>query len=310
MDVLKKNTEIIPHVTALIAVTAWGASFISTKVLLIHNITAVQIYVYRFILAYIFTFILCRKPLFARNIRDELMFLLCGICGGSVYFIAENTAVIYTLVTNVSLIVTTSPLLTTVLILALYRTEKISKFFILGSFIALTGVGFVIFNSSFNLQVNPIGDLLALLAAMCWAIYSIILRPLSSVYSSWFITRKTFFYGILTALPFYFIENESIHIEELLKKDVIINLVFLGIFASMIAYLFWGETVKRLGALKAGNYLYFSPIVTLILSGIILHEKISVFGIIGCIMILGGVVLGDRLGSSHSKTRAQLINKL
>ncbi|MCH5319303.1 MAG: DMT family transporter [Paramuribaculum sp.] len=302
---LKKNTYLYPHVAALIAVTAWGASFIATKVLLNNGLSPVEIYIYRFLLAYLFTFLVCPKPFLSRNMRDELLFVLCGICGGSVYFIAENMAVTYTLVTNVSLLVTTSPLITIMLISLIYRSEKISKPFILGSLIALLGVGLVIFNSSLQLQVNPIGDLLALLASVCWAVYSIILRPLSSTYSSWFITRKTFFYGLITALPFYFMEENPVDISVLIQKDVIMNLVFLGMFASMLAYLLWGESVKCLGALKTGNYLYFCPIVTLILSAVILKEGISFIGITGCVMIIGGVILGDRLGSSHSKTRQE-----
>lgn len=302
---IRRNKEIFPHVEALIAVIAWGVSFISTKILLNNELSAVQIYVYRFVLAYLFTLIICPKPFFSRNVRDEMLFLLCGICGGSVYFIAENMAVIYTLVTNVSLIVTTSPLLTTFLVLALYRNEKVSKMFVVGSLIALAGVGLVIFNSSVNLQVNPLGDFLALTAALCWSVYSLILRPLSSVYSSWFITRKTFFYGLITALPFYFLEHDKAPVSVILNEEVAVNLLFLGVFASMLAYLFWGDAVKKLGALKAGNYLYYSPIVTLIASAIVLNEGISFVGVAGCLLIIGGVIMGEKLGSNQAKVRPE-----
>ena len=73
---------------------------------------------------------------------------------------------------------------------------------LMGSFIAFIGVGCVIFNSSFNLQVRPLGDVLSILAAFSWAIYSLVLRKINVVYDLWFITRKTFFYGVLTAIPF------------------------------------------------------------------------------------------------------------
>lgn len=291
-----KSSNLMYHIGALIAVTAWGASFISTKVLLNNGLSAVEIYVIRFILAYICTLIICPRPFMSNNLKDELMFMLCGVCGGSVYFIAENTAVIYTLVTNVSLIVTLSPLITTILVSVLYKSERITRGVVVGSIMALFGVACVIFNSSLNLQVNPLGDLLAMLAAVCWAVYSVILRPLSAVYGTWFITRKTFFYGVVTAVPYLLLDDHHSGFSALLVPEVAANLLFLGLFASLIAYLLWGGAVKHLGAVKSGNYLYFSPVVTLILSAWLLGEKISLFGYIGCAMILGGVIAFEKLG--------------
>lgn len=284
------------HLGALIAVTAWGASFVSTKVLLNHGIGAVEVYIYRFVIAYIFTLIICPKPFIANTMKDELKFLLCGVCGGSVYFIAENTAVVYTLVSNVSLIVSLSPLITAVLVALLYKSERVSRGVIIGSIISLAGVGCVIFNSSVVVQVNPLGDMLAFLAAVCWAIYSIVLRSLGGVYGAWFMTRKTFFYGIVTALPFMLFEKGHASWSTLIQPEVAANITFLGLFCSLIAYLLWGQAVKCIGAVKSGNYLYFSPIVTLVLSAWLLGDEISIVGVTGCILILGGVIVGDRLG--------------
>ncbi len=289
-----KDSTLMYHVGALIAVSAWGASFISTKVLLQHGLGAVEIYIYRFVLAYLLTFIICPKPLFCRSLRHELLLMLCGVCGGSVYFIAENTAVMYTLVSNVSLIVTTAPLFTALLVSVLYKSERVGRGVVIGSFIALAGVGCVIFNSSVVVQVNPLGDMLALLAAICWAVYSVALRPLSAVYSAWFISRKTFFYGVLTALPFLALDDGSAPISVLLNLDVAANLLFLGLFASMIAYMLWGQAVRHLGAVKSGNYLYVSPVVTLVLCALLLHEHVSAVGYIGCGLILFGLIFSEK----------------
>ncbi len=219
------------------------------------------------------------------------------------YFIAENVAVEYTLVSNVSLIVTLSPLLTTIIVAVMYKSERISKGVVIGSLIALGGVACVIFNSSMNLEVNPIGDLLSLLAAICWAVYSVILRPLTSTYSTWFITRKTFFYGLVTALPFLLLDKTHMSFSMLLSPEVFGNLLFLGLFASLVSYLLWGSAVKHLGAVKTGNYLYFCPIVTLILSAWLLSEKVSIVGYIGCALILGGVIASEKIGKCAPEGR-------
>ncbi|MDE6491303.1 MAG: DMT family transporter, partial [Muribaculaceae bacterium] len=281
------------HLGAVLTVVAWGVSFVSTKVLLDNGMHSADVYVYRFILAYILVLCACHKKIMANSWRDEMLFLTCGVCGGSIYFIAENTAIEYTLVTNVSLITSTSPLLTTMLVGLLYKSERPSRGFILGSFVAMFGVACVIFNSSFVVKMNPLGDLLSLLAAFSFAIYSIVIRKLNALYSVMFITRKTFFYGLITAVPFLLCQPEVASPAVLLNTEVWTNMLFLGMIASVLAFVVWAQAIKRLGAVKASNYLYFQPIVTLIASIIFLGEKLSIVGIAGCLLIIGGLWLGD-----------------
>lgn len=297
------------HMGALLTVMAWGVSFVSTKVLLVNGLSPVEAYVYRFTLAYFMVLLVCHKKFRSNSLRDELLFLTCGVCGGSIYFIAENMALEYTLVSNVSLITTLSPLLATLMLGALYKSERPSAGVIGGSFVAFIGVGFVIFNSSLEssagigIEINPFGDLLALGAAVTFAIYSLVLRRLNALYSTLYITRKTFFYGVLTALPFLALEPELASPSILLKLPVWFNLLFLGVFASLLAFLLWAESIKRLGTVTASNYLYFQPVVTLIASAFILHEQVTIVGYTGCALILFGVWLSDYLGRRSALKR-------
>lgn len=290
------GSTLIYHLAGLAACVAWGASFIATKNLINIGMSPVEIYVYRFFIAYLCTFLVCPAPLWSNSVKDELMFLLCGICGGSVFFICENTSVQYTLVSNVSLITTTSPLITALIVAVLYKSQRPGKGFIFGSVVAFLGVACVIFNSSFQAQVNPLGDMLAVVSAVVWAVYCVLLRPLGSVYSSWFISRKVFFYGLITALPFLVVEPHLIPVSELFNLPVLLNIGFLGLFCSMFAYVLWTMSVSGLGSVKSGNYLYVSPIVTLVLSAWMLGEPVTMIGVTGCVLILGGVILSEKLG--------------
>lgn len=283
------------HLGALLTVTAWGVSFVSTKVLLEHGINPTEVYVVRTLLAYLLVLCVCHKRIFSNSLRDELLFVSCGLCAGSLYFIAENTALEYTLVSNVSLIVTLSPLITTLLVGAIYKNERPGKGVLMGSLIAFLGVGCVIFNSSFVLDVKPLGDLLSLSAAVCWSVYSLVLRKLSAFYTVMFISRKTFFYGMVTAIPFLIAIHEHTPLDVYLQFDVWSNFLFLGVFCSMIAFIIWAFTVKGLGAIKANNYLYVQPIITLIASALLLSEKVSIVGYVGCSLILLGVWISDRM---------------
>ncbi len=291
------------HLGALLTVTAWGISFVSTKILLDNGLRPAEIYVYRFVLAYLIVFCACYKKIWSNSWRDELLFMTCGLCAGSIYFIAENTALEYTLVSNVSLITSVSPLLTAIMVGAIYKSERPSKGTLIGSLVAFIGVACVIFNSSFVIRMNPLGDMLSLLAAFSWAIYSLVLRRLNALYTVMFITRKTFFYGVITAIPFMLLEPTDTTPSVLLRTEVWSNLLFLGVFASMLAYLIWAQAIKHLGAIKASNYLYVQPIITLVASVLLIGEHITIVGYVGCTLILLGVWLGDKLTQISSNRR-------
>ena len=302
---LNRNSLLICHLGALVAVCMWGGSFVSTKVLINNGLGPVEIYIYRFVLAYLLVLIGCHRRLWAANWRDELLFLVCGLCGSSIYFIAENNAVNYTRVSDVSMITTLSPLLTTLLIGALYKSERPGKWTYLGSLIAFIGVEFIIFKDGFTANsAGPghdtlstmIGDMLALGAAFSWAIYSLVLRKLNVTYTAQFVTRKTFFYGLITAIPFWIISKEPISAPSvLLKPEVLGNLLFLGVFCSMIAYLLWAWVMGKLGAIKTNNYLYVQPVCTMIIAAILFgkDDPITLIGCFGCVLIIGGLWLGD-----------------
>lgn len=290
-----KNSQWLYHCFAMIVVIAWGLSFISTRVLLDNSLSPIEIYIYRFAIAYVSLLAICHKRIFASSLRDELMFVVCGLVAGSIYFISENVALEYTLVSNVSLITSLSPLLTVLIAGFIYKSSRPARGAYVGSTVAFVGVGLVIFNSSFNMSLNPIGDLLALLAALCWAVYSIMIKPLNAHYDARFITRKVFFYGIVTALPFLAVNSHITPLSVILRSEVLLNLLFLSLACSLGCYLLWALSVIRIGALKASNYLYFQPVVTLVFSMLILGEKITLVGGSGCLMILLGVWLSDFL---------------
>ena len=198
--------------------------------------------------------------------------------------------------TNVSLLTSLSPLITAMLVGVMYKSERPGAGMWMGSMVAFLGVACVIFNSSFNLEINPLGDILSLAAAFSWSLYSLVLKRLNANYDIWFITRKTFFYGVLTSLPFIMVEPPKYNVMEVLTTGpLLFNVLFLAVGSSLIAFVLWAETVKKVGALKANNYMYLQTVITMAFSAAFLGEKVSIVGIGGCILILLGLWLGDYL---------------
>ncbi len=288
------KSKFLYHLIAMVTVAIWGITFVSTKILIQHGLSPSEIFFYRFTLAYLCMWCISYKKLFANRIKDELLLLSAGLCGGTIYFITENTALGITLASNVSLIVCTSPILTTLLSYLFRRKEPFTRHLVYGSIMALTGVGLVVFNGSFILKINPLGDVLSLTAALMWAFYCLILKQLDSHYSVIFITRKVFFYGVLTILPMFLFRPFNWVNDLMMQPAVFGNLLFLGIIASMLCFIAWNACVKELGAVKSTNYIYIIPLVTLLTSAIIIDEKITWIALAGCILILCGVYLAER----------------
>lgn len=293
MQLSLRNKETWFHLIAVLTVCIWGSTFIATKTLINQGLTPVEIFTYRFSLAYLCLLAFCHQKLMANTWRDEGLFLLAGLTGGSLYFISENSALEITMASNVSLIVCTTPVLT-VLLSSFFFKEKLRKGFIAGSLVALSGVTLVVFNGSVFLKLNPLGDCLTLLAALSWAFYSLILRQMGNKYSTLFITRKVFFYGLITMILYLPFAPSSFHLERLCYPLVYGNLLFLGIVASMLCYLSWNACVRIIGASRASNYLYINPLVAVWASHSFLSEPITPTALLGAGLIIGGVYIVEK----------------
>lgn len=291
---MNKESNFIYHLVAFLTVCVWGTTFVSTKVLMINGLSPAQIFTLRFAIAYILMLAFCHKRLFANSWRDEGLMALLGITGGSLYFLSENEAMNFTTTTNTSLIVCSCPLFATLLVRMFYKSARINTVQLLGSLLAFVGMGVVVLNGRFVLHLSPVGDALAFTACICWAVYSLLMKMVSERYSAAFITRKVFFYGVLTITPYYIIEPGMPAMEIFLKPAVIGNLLFLGCLASMVCFLTWNWCISKLGAVKATNWVYFNPITTMMAASLILGERITVYFLLGAACILAGMYLAER----------------
>ena len=300
--------SLLYHLLALFVVAVWGITFISTKVLINNGLQPSQIFVIRFVMAYagIWAILALGKGdthLLSRSFKDEAVFAFLGISGGSMYFLAENTALAYTQASNVSFIVSTAPLLTILMTLAFRKVSKgdfaaalepvrVNWALVLGTLLALGGVAMIAFDGS-RFQMSLRGDLLAFAAALCWGLYSIFMGKMSANYGEVFATRKVFFYGLLTIIPF--IWGEGMPSAEVLgRSSVVLNLLFLGLVASLACFIIWNKVMVRLGNVTATNYVYLNPFFTLVTAVTVLGERLTPLSAAGSLAIVAGVFLAGK----------------
>ena len=217
----------------------------------------------RYVIAYIALWIFYPKFHKPASLRQEILILGAALCGSTLYFLAENYAVSYTQASNVSLLLAAVPILTSITA-HLAGDEKLTRNIVLGFLVAMAGICLVVFNGNFILKLNPLGDLLALGAAFSWVFYTLIIRNIHQEHSYLYMTRKIFFYSILTMLPCIAIDGKLVSFQVLRQPVVYLNLLFLGLIASSLCYVTWYIVVDKLGAVKANNFIYFNPLVTMI----------------------------------------------
>ena len=247
-----------------------------------------EIFFYRFLIAYIGIWFCGKQRLWAENIKDEMLLALAGIMG-------ENRALELAQASDVSFIVSTTPLLTAWGAFIFFRKSQ-NVLFYSSSLLALAGVAMIVYNGSYSLEINPVGYALALIAAVGWTVYSIAVKKVESRYSNIFITRKIFFYGVITIIPLLWINSEQMSSPiSLIENQVIVgNVLFLGVLASLVCFILWNIVLRHLGVVASTNYLFVNPVITLIASAIFLDESVTFLGIAGSAAVLLGVVIASK----------------
>ena len=291
-----KAKKILAHAFALFSVIVWGSCYVLTKNLLNAGFTAIQIIPIRMALAY--AALLAMRPKFIRlPLKDELMFVLIGVTGGSLYFVLQNTALTYTYAANVSIIVCLSPIFTAILARIFSRGgEKLGPFLWIGSAIAVAGVVLVVLNGSLNFHLSPKGDLLALAAGVSWAVYSLLIKQYTDTLDGFLVTRRVMFWAFLTSVPLMLLFDGMPRLAPLFTQPkVLLSWLFLGILGNAVCFAIWNIAFKELGVVVTNNYLYGSPFVTLVVGWLLLKEPISWMGLAGAVLITAGVILAQRV---------------
>jgi len=290
------NRRSAGHLAALFTIIIWGTTFISTKVLLT-DFKSVEILFFRFVIGFAALLLACPHRMKGLERRQELTFVLAGLSGICLYYLLENIALTYTMASNVGVIISVAPFFTAILSRLFLRSEgKLRVNFFIGFVVAMAGVALISFNGS-RMELNPAGDVLAVLAAFVWACYSILTRKISSFGCPVILTtRRTFFYGILFMVPALFLFDFEMRLERFADVTHLLNILYLGLGASALCFVTWNFAVKVLGAVKTSVYIYMVPVITVVTSVTVLKEPVTWVSIVGTVLAVAGLFLSEYNG--------------
>lgn len=308
-----KNQKLLGIALAAFSIFVWGITFVSTKYLL-NDFSSLEILFYRFIAAYAGLWLL--HPKFERiESRDNILFFLAALSGVVLYQLSENIAIHFTNASNVSVIVSICPLFTAIISQIFLKEKHLSLCFVIGFMISIAGVALVCFNGNAVLAFNPKGDLLALLAGVCWGFYSLLVSILNRRnYNRVASTRRIFFFAVLIMLPvslagwalslhgghsdfirsLFFVTDRVVNAARFSNPFNWMNLLFLGIFASGICFATWNKACEIVGTVQVSCAIYLIPVITIIFAFFALGEKITMLGAIGAVITTAGLFISER----------------
>ena len=290
----EEKKQIIGHVLACGTQMMWGATFVATKVLLAHFLP-VQVLFTRVVLAVLALWIICPHRLKIVDKRREFAFAGAGLFGIVMYYMLENTALTMTYASNVGIIVACAPFFVAVVVGIFFKNEKPGVNFFIGFVIAIIGVAMISMNGAKSLHLNPKGDMLAFLAMISWGFYSAIIKKIGEWdYPTAAVTRRIYFYGMLFLIPVLIGQGVTWDMALFKRPEIILNFLFLGVAASALGFFLWNLSTKWIGAIKTSVYIYVSPVVTVVLSVVILHEKMTVVSVAGALLILLGLIVSQK----------------
>jgi drug/metabolite transporter (DMT)-like permease len=174
-----------------------------------------------------------------------------------------------------------------------------------GVIVALAGIVLIILGSDRQAQfefggTTLRGDILILLATLCWSGYTLLTRPMMRHYSSASVTSFSTLMGtiplVLLAVPFWInLSWNSV------PSSAWTAVVFSGIFGIALAYFFWNYGVSRLGSARTALYSNLTPPIALFTAWLWLGETLTAQQWGGALLALIGVVLARRFTYAVSR---------
>jgi len=291
-----KNTFSV-SIKALFAVLVWGASFVAVKIVL-NYVAPITLVWMRFAVGVVIlgAAVGVRRQFSLPRPKDWLYFALLGFLGIAFHQWLQSTGLQTSQATTTGWIVASGPIFIATLGWLVLK-EKLNWLQALGILLAAFGVLLVVTHGNLNALVSgnfgKPGDIFILISAPNWAIFTILSRRGLKTYPAALMMFYVMAFGWLFSSVLFVGGRgwESIH---KIAMDGWLALGFLGIFCSGLAYIFWYDALKGLPVAQVGTFLYIEPVVTVIVSFLLLNEKITLAGVLGGAVILFGVWLVNR----------------
>jgi drug/metabolite transporter (DMT)-like permease len=285
----------------IILILVWGSSFVVVKWVLQYNITPVAIATFRFLVAGAF-FVVAVSLIKFRNRKyrvfvewkDMPLLLVLGLIGITFFFTAQYLGIQMAGASIAAILVgLLSPIIISFYSLRIFK-EKLTKRNVLGLGIASAGTFAVIGGGTFNMQSNSmsfaVGSLILLTTPFMWAAYTLLGKKIMEKYDPFLVVAYVSILGAICLVPFSLAENSFSKIFALNFNEWA-AVLYLALTCSLLGYFIWFKVISQAKAAITSSFLFAEPLITVIFAAAFIQEQITLFTIIGGLLIFGGVFL-------------------
>ena len=272
------------YLLAAFAGISWGTIPLAVKqIYYTGSASPLEISFFRFLIAFIAVFVVTRmkrQPIIIKNKWSILMGFWGVFWMSSISFYGIQ----YTSAVNATILFNSNPLFVAALTLFL-KWEKFSFLAILGIFLGISGVFLV---SGVTMDLHVMGDLLVLLGAFGWAVYTILGYKLRT-FPSFSVTTSSLFWGLLWFIPFIWREAPITA-----TGTAWTWMLYIGLLPTAAAFVLYVRAVDMIGSTKASVFQYLAPAVAVVISFSLGLEKVTIFQVTGILLIILGIELARR----------------
>jgi len=288
-----RNKDFLAFASALGAAFFWSFSFIWFKIAYLGygplTVVILRLAISAVLISVIAIFM---KRLEMPAKKDIWLFVLMAFFEPFLYFIGESYGLIYISSTVAAVIVATIPLFSPIAAWFFYR-EKIKWMNAIGLLFSFIGVGLVVLNGSFQFDASPLGVGLEFMAVLSAISYSIVLRNLVGRYNTFTIIAWQNLIGVVLFLPVWLSLEYSDFVSKPFHPQAFRAIVFLAVFASTLAFVFFTQSIRQLGVNRSNTFINLIPVFVAILSYFILKDELGFQQIVGIVVVVSGLFLAQ-----------------
>ncbi len=275
----------------------WSGNFVLSRGIA-EIIPPVALGYFRWITAFLILFPFTFRLIFQNYhlIKKHVPYLLTlAFLGVSTFNTLIYKAMHYTTAINAVLVTSFIPILILIISSVAYR-EKPTRIQLIGILASVSGIGTIILKADINrliqLSFNT-GDLLVLIAAFSWAAYSVMLKNYPKDLHPLVFLQAIIFFGLIILTPFYAAELYFVGGFPI-NSSTMVSILYVGLFASVLAFICWNKAVREIGANRAGPFVHLMPVFGTIFAIIFLEEKVAYYHLIGIILVFSGIIISTK----------------
>ena len=283
----------MPYLLLTLSALIWSGNFVISRAM--YNVIPPAGFVFwRWVLA-----VVVLLPIALPRLRAEWPILranwklicICGLFGVTLFNFLIYTAMHTTTAINAALVNSAIPIFI-IMFARIFYGQRVTLRQHAGIALSLAGVATIILQGDLARIVTltfNVGDLLVLVAAVAWALYSIALKRYPQGLNPFVFLFSTACCGLLFLVPFYGMELASGKLMSF-NTPTLLSIGYVGILASVVAFTCWNTGLRKVGPHLGGQFIHLMPAFSTILAVLFLGERLRTFHIVGIVMIFAGIL--------------------